>query len=222
MVYFITVLLAYCSIVYELVMAQSLSAFLGDTVLRYSTTIGLYLASMGVGAFMVRGSIARNPLYPLAKIEILLSIVGGFSVVYLFLFNIFIPSALVTFVLSHSLIIAIGVLTGFEIPLLIEIRRQEKEGTLNYVLGANYFGALCGTLIFPIVLLPTIGVLVTAFSTGLLNAAAALFLLLSKGTGHRRAFPVFVGTSVVAVILFLGVMLSGPIEQYLIGRYISL
>ena len=72
MTYVIIFILAYCSIVYELTMAQSLSAFLGDTVLRYSTTIGLYLASMGIGAFLCRGGLFRNPAYSLVKIEIML------------------------------------------------------------------------------------------------------------------------------------------------------
>ena len=43
MIYAITFVLAFCSIVYELLLGQTLSAFLGNTVLRYSVTIGLYM-----------------------------------------------------------------------------------------------------------------------------------------------------------------------------------
>ena len=55
LIYVVTVLVAFCSIVYELLMAQTLTLLTGNSVLRYSTTIGLYLASMGIGAFLCRG-----------------------------------------------------------------------------------------------------------------------------------------------------------------------
>ncbi len=134
MIYSIIFILACCSILYELLMAQSLSAFLGGTVLRYSTTIGLYLASLGIGAFLCRGRVLKDSVSSLVKIEILLSVIGGFCVVYLHLFSMFIPSAFAFFVLSHAIIVAIGILSGFEVPLLIEIKRQEKETTVNSVL----------------------------------------------------------------------------------------
>lgn len=121
MIYCVTFILAYRSIIYELVMAQSLSAFLGDTVLRYSTTVGLYLASLGIGAFLCRGGVLQRPVYSLVKIEILLSVVGGFCLVYLHFCNLLISSGNLFFLFSHALIIAIGILSGFEIPLLIDI-----------------------------------------------------------------------------------------------------
>tara|TARA_Y100000031_G_C8086229_1_gene322014 strand:- start:54 stop:725 length:672 start_codon:yes stop_codon:yes gene_type:complete len=221
MTYAITFILAYCSIVYELVMAQSLSAFLGDTVLRYSTTIGLYLASMGIGAFLCRGGLLRNPAYSLVKIEILLAVVGGFSVVYLHLLDILSPFTSVFFILSHLLIIAIGILTGFEIPLLIEIKRREKEGTTNSVLGMTYIGALSGTIIFPILLLPTVGVLTIAFLTGSLNAVSGLLLLFKKDSEARRSSLFLLLTNfTLGVILLAGVLFSRPIGTYFMEKYL--
>ena len=222
MTYAITLILAYCSIVYELVMAQSLSAFLGDTVLRYSTTIGLYLASMGIGAFLCRGRIVRDSIYSLVKIEILLSVIGGFCVVYLYLLDILSPFVSVFFILSHSLIIAIGILTGFEIPLLIEVRRREKEGTMNSVLGVNYIGALSGTVIFPILLLPTVGVLTIAFLTGSLNAVGGLLLLFKKDTEARKSYPfLLLANFVLGTVLLVCVLFSHPIGTYFMEKYLS-
>ncbi len=222
MIYVVTFLLAYCSIVYELVMAQSLSAFLGDTVLRYSTTVGLYLASLGIGAFMCRGPLLRRPVYSLVRIEILLSVVGGLCLVYLHVFNIVVPSVTLFFMFSHALIIAIGILSGFEIPLLLDIKRQGKDETINPVLGVNYFGALSGSVIFPIVLLPKIGVLPTAFLTGLLNAIGGLVLLFAINTEPRQKYwPYFVLNFALVAMLLVCVMFSQPIERYFIARYIS-
>ncbi|MFC1976728.1 hypothetical protein ACFLWS_00440 [Chloroflexota bacterium] len=221
MTYAITFILAYCSIVYELVMAQSLSAFLGDTVLRYSTTIGLYLASMGIGAFLCRGRLVTDSAYSLVKIEILLAVVGGFSVVYLYLLDILSPFASMFFILSHLLIITIGILTGFEIPLLIEIRRREKEGELNSVLGITYIGALSGTIIFPILLLPTVGVLTIAFLTGSLNAVGGLLLLFKKNSEARRKFLfLLLANFTLGIILLVCVLFSQPIGTYFMGKYL--
>ena len=222
MIYCVTFILAYCSIIYELVMAQSLSAFMGDTVLRYSTTVGLYLASLGIGAFLCRGSILKRPVYSLVKIEILLSVVGGFCLVYLHFCNMLIPSVRFFFFFSHALIIAIGILSGFEIPLLIDIKRQKKGGSINPVLGVNYFGALSGAVIFPIVLLPTIGVLLTAFLAGLLNAVGGLLLLLvinqEQGEKHWAAYVINVA---LLALLVLCVIFSKAMETYFITRYIQ-
>jgi len=221
MIYFITFILAYCSIVYELVMAQSLSAFLGGTVLRYSTTVGLYLASMGIGAFLCRGRTVRDSVNSIVKIEILLSVIGGFSVVYLYLFDMLSPFAIIFFILSHSLIIAIGILTGFEIPLLIEIRRQEKGGTTNSVLGVNYIGALSGAVIFPILLLPTVGVLTIAFFTGSLNAVGGLLLLFKRDTKARKSYLfLLLANFSLGIILLVCVLFSHTIGTYFIEKYL--
>ena len=221
MTYVIIFILAYCSIVYELTMAQSLSAFLGDTVLRYSTTIGLYLASMGIGAFLCRGGLFRNPAYSLVKIEIMLAVVGGFSVVYLYLLDILSPFTSIFFILSHLLILTIGILTGFEMPLLIEIKRREKEGTTNSVLGITYIGALSGTIIFPILLLPTVGVLTIAFLTGSLNAVGGLLLLFKKDIEARKSSLFLLLTNfTLGVILLACVLFSRPIGTYFMEKYL--
>ena len=223
MIYFIAFILAYCSIVYELVMAQSLSAFLGNTVLRYSVTIGLYLASMGIGAFLCKGKLVRDSIYSLVKIEILLGVIGGFSVVYLYLFEFLSQSGSIFFILSHLLIIAIGILTGFEIPLLIDIRQREKEGTLNYVLGVNYIGAVSGTIVFSIFLLPTIGILTIAFFTGSLNTIGGLFLLFRQDIKARRSSRYLLLANVVlGATLIMCVVYSNPIGAYFMGKYLSM
>ena len=87
MIYVFTFLLGFCSIVYELLLGQSLSAFLGNTVLRYSVTIGLYMLSMGIGALMAEGRWVKHAATTLLKVEILLTVVGGFSVIFLLILN---------------------------------------------------------------------------------------------------------------------------------------
>ena len=138
MIYVFTFLLGFCSIVYELLLGQSLSAFLGNTVLRYSVTIGLYMLSMGIGALLAEGRWVKHAVITLLRVEILLTVTGGFSVIFLLLMaSVGMPDLLFS-AMAHSLIVIIGVLTGFEIPLLIEMRAQEKEHTEQVVLGVGY------------------------------------------------------------------------------------
>ena len=127
MTYLFTFLLAFCSIVYELLLGQSLSAFLGNTVLRYSVTIGLYMLSMGIGSLMAEGRVVKHVVTSLLKVEILLTITGGFSVIFLLLMDAVAPPEIVFFLFAHLLIILIGVLTGLEIPLLIAYRTHADE-----------------------------------------------------------------------------------------------
>ena len=159
MIYALTFLLGFCSIVYELLLGQSLSAFLGNTVLRYSVTIGLYMLSMGIGALLAEGRWTRHAAATLLKVEILLTVTGGFSVIFLLVLNsIGIPDLLFS-ALAHLLIVLIGVLTGFEIPLLIELRGPELEGSERGVLGIDYLGAFCGTVAFAFVFYPLFGLI---------------------------------------------------------------
>jgi hypothetical protein len=50
-----------CSIIYELLIATTASYFLGDSVKYFSLTIGIYMASMGIGSFvMAEGKMGKT------------------------------------------------------------------------------------------------------------------------------------------------------------------
>jgi spermidine synthase len=67
-IYSLTFVLAFCSIVYELLLGQALSAFLGNTVLRYSVTIGLYMMSLGIGSMIAEGRFVARPAVALLRV----------------------------------------------------------------------------------------------------------------------------------------------------------
>jgi spermidine synthase len=169
--------LAFCSIVYELLLGQSLSAFLGNTVLRYSVTIGLYMLSMGIGSLLAEGRMVKHVVTTLLKVEILLTITGGFSVIFLLVMDSIAPPDIVFFLFAHLLIILIGILTGLEIPLLIELRNLEADGSERSVLGVDYLGAFAGTVVFAFLFYPIVGLIPTAFLVALLNALVGVFLV---------------------------------------------
>jgi spermidine synthase len=153
-----------------------MSAFLGNTVFRFSVTIGLYLCSMGIGAFLAEDKFIENPLCALLKVELLLILFGGLSIVHLHIINIiFGNSEFVFSIFSHMLIVLIGILTGFELPAMMELRHQGKSLVENMVLGFSYVGAFLGTLVFAFWFYPRVGLMATSFMVGTLNTLTSLF-----------------------------------------------
>lgn len=59
--------------------AQALSTTMGNTALRYNTTIGLYIAAMGFGALLYKKFIKRDILEEFVRIELILSLLGGLA-----------------------------------------------------------------------------------------------------------------------------------------------
>jgi spermidine synthase len=70
-----------------------------------------------------------------------------------------------------------GVLVGLEIPLLMRIvkDRYNFRDVISHVLTFDYLGALAASLIFPILLVPRLGLVRSAMLFGLINVAVALW-----------------------------------------------
>lgn len=225
MVYLFTFLLAFCSIVYELLLGQSLSAFMGNTVLRYSVTIGLYMLSMGIGALLADGRVLRDAVISLLKVETLLTVCGGFSVIFLLIIDSAgLPDA-VFFVLAHGLIILIGILTGFEIPLLIRLRELEVERSEHAVLGVDYIGAFFGTVVFAFFLYPVAGLIASAFMTALLNALVGVCLVSQWAKvrpERQRQYAILIGVqSILFAVLALSLRNAEQINDLFIRHYLA-
>jgi spermidine synthase len=225
MIYIFTFLLGFCSIVYELLLGQSLSAFLGNTVLRYSVTIGLYMLSMGIGALLAEGRWVKQAVVTLLRIEILLTITGGFSVIFLLMMaSVGMPDLLFS-AMAHSLIVIIGILTGFEIPLLIEIRAVEKENTEQVVLGVDYLGAFTGTVVFAFVFYPMFGLIPTAFFVAMLNAFVGVGLYTQRRkveAARRRHVNVLLGVqAVLFALLAVLIRVSDTVNEVFLRIYLG-
>lgn len=224
MIYIFTFLLAFCSIVYELLLGQTLSAFLGNTVLRYSVTIGLYMFSMGIGSLLAEGRFVKHPIISLLTVEVALTVLGGSSVMLLYFMDWAGVPALVFSITAHSMIIVIGLLTGFEIPLLIEVKRLETGDADNTVLGIDYLGAFLGTIVFAFLFYPIVGLVATAIIVALINAVVGILLFTQKnridGT-MMRPYKVLIATqSVLAALLLLGLFNASSISEFLTGLYL--
>ena len=83
----ITIVLSACSLLYELLIAQTMSMMAGNTVVWYSLTVGAYLGALGLGAAAVNTRAARSSWNMLFIVELLLSIVGACAVLVIQLAN---------------------------------------------------------------------------------------------------------------------------------------
>src|SRR5215475_5026503 len=171
---FISVLLiAACGLIYELVAGTLASYLLGDSVLQFSTVIGTYLFAMGVGSalsrYLNRGLISR-----FIWIELMLGVIGGFSsAVLMFAFAFTQGFELIL----YAIVVVMGVLVGLEIPLLMRIvkDRYSFSDVIAHVLTFDYLGALGASLLFPILLVPRLGLVRSAMLFGLINACVAFW-----------------------------------------------
>jgi spermidine synthase len=171
---FITVLLiAACGLIYELIAGTLASYLLGDSVLQFSTIIGCYLFAMGIGSALSR-YLDRGLAYRFVWIELLLGVIGGFSSALLFLAFAYTQGF---HLLMYALVIVIGVLVGLEIPLLMRIvrGRYHFRDVIAHVLTFDYLGALGASLVFPILLVPYLGLVRSAMLFGIINVAVALW-----------------------------------------------
>ena len=171
---FISVLLvAACGLIYELVAGTLASYLVGDSVFQFSTIIGTYLFAMGIGSALSR-YLNRGLVYRFVWIELLLGVIGGFSSAILMLAFAFTQGFEL---ILYALVIVMGVLVGLEIPLLMRIVRDRYEfrDVIAHVLTFDYLGALGASLLFPILLVPRLGLVRSAMLFGLINAGVALW-----------------------------------------------
>ena len=171
---FITVLvIAACGLIYELIAGTLASYLLGDSVLQFSTIIGCYLFAMGIGSALSR-YIDRGLAYRFVWIELLLGVIGGFSSALLFLAFAYSQGFQI---LMYALVVVIGTLVGLEIPILMRIVRERYHfrDVVAHVLTFDYLGALGASLLFPILLVPYLGLVRSAMLFGLVNVGVALW-----------------------------------------------
>ncbi len=199
-------LIATCGLIYELIAGTVSSYLLGDSVMQFSTIIGVYLSAMGVGSYLAR-YISRGVLHRFVQIQILVGILGGCSASVLFF--VFAHGTGFTLVL-YSLVFAIGTLVGLEIPLVMRLLKDQLEfkELVSQVLALDYIGALVASLAFPLLLVPHLGLVRTAFLFGLVNVGVALAFLVRFSPTRQASRLLLVQAVLAFLLLAAGVALS--------------
>ena len=195
-------IIAICGLIYELLAGTLSSYLLGDSVYQFSLVIGLFMSSMGVGAWYSR-FIDRQLPVQFIRLQLLIGLMGGLSAPILFFaFAILDNYSPLLFVL----VFIQGALLGIEIPLIIRILTEHFSLKINIsnVFTADYIGALLAALLFPLVLVPQLGLLQTGFFTGLLNigiAGLAIYVFRPEITNTK---PFIISTIALSLLLIGG------------------
>ena len=183
---------AICALVYELLCGTLASYLLGDAVLQFSLVLGTYLFAMGVGAWAVqepratarpRGTCRRSSR-------------SRWSAASPCRFSSRASRRTCRFVRRSTRSSSSWARSsGVELPLLVKILREPPGETgssetppdapdapkaqtfgelVARALAYDYVGALAASLLFPLVLVPRLGLVRTSVVTGAVNAVVAL------------------------------------------------
>jgi spermidine synthase len=201
-----------CGLVYELIIGTLSSYLLGSSVTHFSITIGAFLFAMGIGSYLSR-FVQKDVLRVFLLVEILTGVCGGTAAALLmgvFAFTNYFYLAM------FAAILLIGGCMGLEIPLLTRLvsERGPLKDHLANIFSVDYLGALIGSLLFPLVLLPVLGLMATAFATGLLNlavAAAVIAVFRDRLPSWRSAAML---TGVAATLLFVGLLRASSLSSF--------
>lgn len=204
--------IATCGLVYELIAGTLASYLLGDSVTQFSTVIGVYLSAMGVGSWLSK-FIARHEGRIFVQVQFLIGLVGGSSAAVLFLLF---PHVASFRVLLYGLILVIGTLVGVEIPLLLRILkdRLEFKDLVARVFTFDYIGALLASLLFPLVLVPRLGLVRSGFLFGLLNVVVGLATLRALALRGPWGRALHITGAALILLLGTGFGVSGRILEW--------
>jgi spermidine synthase len=193
-----------CGLVYELLAGTISSYLVGDSVLQFSLVIGLFMTSMGLGSFISR-YINKNLQDWFVIVEVLTGVVGGTSSIILFLaFSHIENYTPFLFLIS----VTVGALIGLEIPIILRILKEQTSLKILFsnVLTADYIGAFFASILFPLVLIPRLGLIRASLLMGAMNVAVgmgAIFVFKEK-LKDRKGLTIM---SVAAMALMVGCLI---------------
>jgi spermidine synthase len=208
--------IAGCGLIYELLIATVSSYLLGSSVTQFSLSIGIFIGAMGLGSHLSQ-RVVRSLLPVFILTEVALALIGGASVFLLFWTYSLGP---VYWLALYSVLVVIGALTGLELPLLTRLLKQ--YGSLRTViaqaLSFDYVGALAGSLLFPLLLLPFLGMSRTAHVVGLVNVAVAGWNVTVFRPQLRRAPSLLMLCGAVSLTLAVAFVSSVRVSSLLESR----
>lgn len=205
-------------IVAEYVMATLASYLLGNAVVQWTVVISLMLFAMGLGSRLSKN--AQNALLDyFIGVELALSVLCAISALFIYAATSYIQS--IDF-LIYLIAISIGLLIGFEVPLVTRLNSYFEELRINIssVMEKDYYGALVGGILFAFIALPMLGMTYTPIVLGAINflVATVLFLQHRHALKYSRRFAVlFAAMPVFFVGLFWSakpVMLFSEQQNY--------
>ena len=218
--YVIAFAMAFASMAYELLLAQCTVVLYGGTVVRYSTMIGLFIFSLGMGAAQWAWSDRIPKHKTFWRIEAVLSFLGLLMPCAVFLADPFLrqffPQA--GFALALIFSVTIGWLAGMELPVLLMLLESQNPGSnqsgslTKNIVGLDFLGTFVATIIVPVVSYPMLGIVGTSALAGGLNGV--LGWVVGRHDGEAGVF-FHATTFMLLVFSMLGFMWRDEVALWL-------
>ena len=206
-----TFIIAICGLVYELLESTLSSYLLGDSIYHFSLIIGLFMSSMGVGAWLSR-FIDTHLEAAFVKLQMSIALVGGFSAFMLFYAFAYVGNYEA---FLYLITILLGSMLGIEIPLIIRILKESfsLKTNISNVFTVDYIGALFAALLFPLVLVPQLGLMQTSFLFGGLNlmVGSMAWFIFRRELGKKYLLPLVL----IATLLLIGFIKSLSLTTFI-------
>jgi len=201
--YFAMFIMGACGLAYEYTLSKISGDILGNSVHQWAAIIAVMMFFMGIGADIQKYFKDERLSDYFIVFETLLGLIGGFGpIAFIYVFGNY-PYYFV--IVQYFFIISIGLIIGFEIPLITRINEQYTAAlklNLAAVLKMDYIGSLAGALLWIFLLPLWFEQVQSAFFLGGLNAFVALltYLFFRKQLRH----PFLNGLVLVVTIGSLG------------------
>ncbi len=216
----------FCSMIYELALAQLLGGILGNALARFATTLGVYVTGLGLGSVLFQQSDELRETRAFVYAEVGLFIVGFlspflFTATYVGAFSISNDEVIrnsVILIATHLIIFATGFLSGFELPVLSAIAERRQDGSSSSVLVADYAGMFLGSVLFPLFLFPVLGLISAFWLATLFNLVAAICAYVLSG---RRSFVIAAVFLIFVILNLLGLIFSANVQTWLGQLYVA-
>ena len=211
-----------CGLAVELLLGTLASYLVGNQALAYGVAVGGFLAAMGIGSYLSRFLVTEGDrsqqqeqlLRRFMQVELAIAPLSAF--LPLGLFAIFVVDGPLWIGLS-LVTLMLGTLAGIEIPLLTRIFEQDDgvKDAIAGVLALDYAGALVGSLAFPVILLPWLGLFPSAAIIGALPAV--MVVILAQNFPSLRSWRLWgLGISLILIAFApLTIPLSNALENNL-------
>ncbi len=176
----------FCGMVAEYSVGTTVSYLIGNSIAAYTVSISVFMLAMGIGAVVSKQFKDGRELETFLFVEVALSLSAAGS-------TIFITQAArlgLAWVATVAISILIGLLIGFEIPLLSRFNERRDivlKDNLAMVFGADYIGSFVAGMSYSWLLLPMFGTVVTPVFSGAINLALAVVMgvMFLRGRGKR-------------------------------------
>jgi spermidine synthase len=120
------------------------------------------------------------------------------------------------FAFNHALIVIIGLLSGLELPLLIDMGKTFDKKKGNHVLAYDYLGTLIGAILFPILIVPSLHIFTIGYIVSALNVIVGLTVMIKMKVKNH----ILLGVSIVMFVLWtIFILNADSLNHWLIQRF---